>query len=75
MGRHIDLFEFNKSSIKNVKKIVEFVSDVVLIPHNGGVISSNHRVRRHIWINNGLLSSLLGIDSPDKKAINMNKLD
>ena len=73
MGRHIDLFEFNKSSIKNVKKIVEFVSDVVLIPHNGGVISSNHRVRRHIWINNGLLSSLLGIDSPDKKAINMTR--
>jgi 2-polyprenyl-3-methyl-5-hydroxy-6-metoxy-1,4-benzoquinol methylase len=73
VGRHIDLFEFNKSSIKNVKKIVEFVSDVVLIPHNGGVISSNHRVRRHIWINNGLLSSLLGIDSPDKKAINMTR--
>ncbi len=56
-----------------MKKIIEFLGDVILVPYEDGVISSNHRTHSHIWINNGLLSSLLGIDSLDKRAINMTR--
>ena len=49
------------------------MGDVILVPHRDGVISSNHRTHTHIWINNGLLSSLLGIESSDKRAINMTR--
>lgn len=34
--------------------------DVVFLIHNGGVLASNHRARRHVWMNINLFNELAG---------------